>query len=547
MAYNPIVAGSEASSSYMNAALAAAVIRVADAAALTATLSHSAPPAVGTWLLQDDIEVLKRRAGTGFTDVIDFRRARALAAPDLDFIDTAGAEQGTLSASVTTARSTFTFSNPAGSAFAQIIQTANGVRVSQRSNNYIDLGSGIDIQSAGDILLDASNANMRLRANHIYFGRSATDPFGPLVTIGQTQVPGQRFLGTNAVGQLTGLGSPVPTWLPATLGDEGQALIAGPTVAGWGNVAASGGGTATPEESFFTPSLPSAVRSAVGETQINIAAGTLSDNHPFSVTSNGIVVAAGTDEFFATLDYVLDINPTHWTSGATAVNRGARAPGNRLFVDIYWKKDGVIMADTRISHYIRGDEDWAPGDHKLHGNFTEILGPGTYTLWINRTVAAGAGNEISGYEILAANSDIHIVTPGAGGGSSGSSSFIGLTDTPSAFIAGQYLRANAGATALEFADAITLGPNSVTAAQAQLDTKEHRQEWHNRLEIPAHDTVGLQDFTIFSGVPTAGGIVGFAATQAEQSTAPPVPPRSGSTTTFIPLRKSLRLRPPART
>ena len=323
-----------------------------------------------------------------------------------------------------------------------------------------------------DLTITATN-DIYLYSDDLHFRASPSGTDGPNVRIGGSIVPGQRFLGTSATGRLAGLASPVPTWLPATLGDEGQALIAGPTVAGWGNVAASGGGTATPEESFFTPSLPAATRSAVGETQVNIAAGTLSDNHPFSVTSNGIVVAAGTTEFFATLDYVLDINPTAWTSGATGPNRGANAPGNRLFLDVYWKKDGVIMIDTRISHYIRGDEDWAPSDHKIHGVFSEILGPGTYTLHIYRTVAAGGGNEISGFEIVGTNSDIHIVTPGATGGGGGSSTFLGLSDTPSAWgTAGQVAVINAaastGLTSAIYHRLRSGGQQSITAAQAQL-------------------------------------------------------------------------------
>ena len=131
----------------------------------------------------------------------------------------------------------------------------------------------------------------------------------------------------------------------------------------------------------------------MGETQINITAGTLADDQPFSVSSNGIVVASGTEPFAATLDYVLDINRTAWVTPGTGPNQGPRSGGNRLFVDIYWKKDGTIMKDTRISHYIRGVEDWAPGDHKLHGDFTEVLSPGTWTLWINHTVAAGRGTK----------------------------------------------------------------------------------------------------------------------------------------------------------
>ena len=154
-------------------------------------------------------------------------------------------------------------------------------------------------------------------------------------------------------------------------------------------------------ESTFTPSLTGAVRSAVGETQINIASTSIDANHPFTVSGNGIVVAVGTTSFQATLDYVLHIDPTHWTSSANA-------GGNRLFFDVYWKKDGTILPETRQSHYLRAHEGWSPGDHRVHGIFTEELSPGTYTLWINRTVAAGTGNEVTGFAILGPTSDIKI-------------------------------------------------------------------------------------------------------------------------------------------
>ena len=102
-------------------------------------------------------------------------------------------------------------------------------------------------------------------------------------------------------------------------------------------------------------------------------------------------------------------------------------------------------------------------------------------------------------------------------GTGGSSTFLGLTDTPSAYgTAGQVPIINPTRDGFAFGNIPppTIGANSITAAQAQLDTMEHRQEWHQRLALPAHDTVGIQDFTIFSGVPTAGGFVGFASTQA---------------------------------
>ena len=512
MAYNPIVAGSVASSAYMNAALQAAVIRVADATALEATLTHSNPPATDAWLFQSDTEVLKKRTGSGFTDVLDIRRTRGLAAPDIDFVTSSGTALGTIRASAPlTGQTQYDFLDTAGTSQGRFLAGQNVFSIRSASNATQLTLSNIAPSFASTGTMNLGGSGLNIQTQTLDISQQAPNlTLTPTLELGGTVVGSNKYLGTDASGRLAALdGAGVPTWLPATLGDEGQALIAGPTVAGWGNVAAAGGGTADPEESFFTPSLPAATRSAVAETQVNIAAGTLSDDHPFSVTSNGIVVAAGTDDFFATLDYVLNLNPTAWSSGSGA-------SGNRLFIEIYWKKDGTIIDDTRVSHYIRADEDWAPGDHYLHGIFSEVLGPGTYTLWINRRVAGGVGNEILGYEIDGTKSDIHIVTPGSGGGG-GSSTFLGLTDTPSAYgTAGQVPIINATANGFDFGDVPppTLAANSVTAAQAQLDTMEHRQEWHNRLALPTHDTVGIQDFTIFSGVPTAGGIVGFASTQA---------------------------------
>ena len=132
MTYNPITAGSVASSAYMNAALQAAVIRVADATALAATLAHANPPATDAWLFQTDTEVIKKRTGSGFTDLLDVRRTRGLAAPDLDFLDSAGTEQGTIRAAVATSLSTFTFLNPAGIPFGSIAQQSTaGIRLAQ--------------------------------------------------------------------------------------------------------------------------------------------------------------------------------------------------------------------------------------------------------------------------------------------------------------------------------------------------------------------------------------------------------------------------------
>ena len=340
MTYNPIVAGSVASSAYMNAALQAAVIRVADATALEATLTHSNPPATGAWLLQDDTEVIKKRSGSSFTDVLDLRRARGLAAPDLDFIDSSGTEQGTIRASVASNLSTFTLLNPGGTAFAAIKQGSNFVRLQRTDNAYLRaFDTSIELRATG---------NVELRGSYLALLGTGGTGKGPRLSFGTVAVPANRFLGTDASGYLVPLTSPAGSETFIGLTD---------TPASFGSVGQS-------------------IRVATGGTAL---------------------------EFY---------NPT----------------------------------------------------------------------------------------------------------SGGATTFLGLADTPSSFTgqAGNWFKVNAAGNAIEFVaePSFTLAPNSVTAAEAQLDTTEHRQEWHQRLELPAHDTVGIQDFTVFSGVPTAGGLVGFAATQA---------------------------------
>ena len=173
------------------------------------------------------------------------------------------------------------------------------------------------------------------------------------------------------------------------------------------------GGTPTPLvvtalESSFTPSLAATNVAAIGETQINIAAGTIASAHPFSVSNNGIVVAAGTTSFQATFDVVVEVDPTGYVNNATA-------GGNRLFFDIYLKKDGVIIPASRTSQYMRAHEGWAATIHKAHLTFTDALSPGTYTLWFYRGVAAGSGNEVNAIQIASANSTIVINSETYGG------------------------------------------------------------------------------------------------------------------------------------
>ena len=208
----------------------------------------------------------------------------------------------------------------------------------------------------------------------------------------------------------TGNNDEIPVGKLAAGGLTGQSLVRTATGKRWQTVS-SGAGTplsVTAVESDFSPALASTDFSGLTEHQINITAGTLDSNHPFTVSSNGIVVASNTNPFLAELGVRFDIDPTAWTNSANA-------GGNRMFLQAYWKKDGTIIESTRRDYYIRGDERYAPTTHILPYNTTEILSPGTYTLWLIKVGLAAAGNEINSIS-LASTSSINIRSEEYSGG-----------------------------------------------------------------------------------------------------------------------------------
>ena len=638
MAWTPIASMADASSAAENLRTARGIVRFANAAEQTAAETNTtlAFP-TGGWAYRADSGDLIQRSATGWETLLNLPDVLAIGKPTVVFYDSTGAtEQGTLSVvKIGAGNWRLTAQTEGAATFFNVEHRTDGrLEIKAQTTNGLQLVANTATNPSKLVLTDTAaeivgNTSLAIQSPIIALS-ALSDTAAPTISIGGAAVAANRMLGTDASGNLASLAIPSggPAWLPATLGMAGQGLVVddGGTTLIWSDNIGSGGG-GTPLESFFTPSLPAATRSAVGETQINIAAGTLADDHPFSVSSNGIVVAAGTEDFAATLDYVLDIHPTAWLTPGTGANQGPRSGGNRLFIDVYWKKDGTIIQDTRISHYIRGDEDWAPGDHKIHGNFSEILGPGTYTLWINRTVAAASGNEITGYEVVAANSDIHIVsgtgpavagavlrdvltqttyasaTAGphanssanvtlpagfgdrnnfvyviaadasgnygnalistallasltgsnyivvgdietgnndgtvlyrpsdralhvtvrthsprnvyvgligaATGSGGGSETFIGLTDTPDAYTAGQFLAMTATGVRGVAAPSRVPADDSLTPAMLMADTQAERQGFYNRLQFPYHETITDNSFVVTAGVRTTPGLTGF--------------------------------------
>ena len=345
--------------------------------------------AIGALCLRTDNDILYRvNASRQWVAFADFRTLAALARPFLDFYTT---PTGTKTGRLTLSTTTFEVADNNDAAWLRFVRQTGGRADIMPRSGTAGLGVTSLNQSYGLFLTDTltelrSARTTLMKTATLQLQDAVTAAMGPLVTVGVTPAGPNKTFGTDAAGRFGAFDSP-----PGAGGGTGN--------------------TPTPVESFFTPSLPAAVRSAVGETQINLAGMTISPDHPFTVTSNGIVVDSDAEPFSVALDYVLHLNPTAWTSGATTPTRGANASGNRLFVEVYWKKNGTIMNDTRVSHYIRGDESWAPGEHYLHDSFSEIMTAGdSWTLWINRKKAAAAGHEISGYEIVATDSDVHIVS-----------------------------------------------------------------------------------------------------------------------------------------
>ena len=143
---------------------------------------------------------------------------------------------------------------------------------------------------------------------------------------------------------------------------------------------------------------------------------------------------------------------------------------------------------------MRAHEGWAATIHKTHLTFTDMLSPGTYTLWFYRSVAAGSGNEVNAIQINASGSTIVINSERyTGGGGTGTDTFLELTDTPAAFgTAGQSLRVNTARNQLEFYTPASGGG----LTQSQVDARvgalvENFAEVGNAATIPTGKVANL--------------------------------------------------------
>ena len=136
---------------------------------------------------------------------------------------------------------------------------------------------------------------------------------------------------------------------------------------------------------------------------------------PSPAASNRINVEAGAANMLAWVDFHLDVDPTAWVN-----NSGSG--GNRLFLNMYFKKNGAMVDASEAAVYIRGDEDWAPGDHLVKSSFVVTLTGGDY-LECFFVVTSGnkTGAEIRGITILDSDIAVSTVSITGGGGMGGTS------------------------------------------------------------------------------------------------------------------------------
>ena len=176
-----------------------------------------------------------------------------------------------------------------------------------------------------------------------------------------------------------------------------------------------------------------------------------------------------------------------------------------------------------------------------------MTGGDAFTLFIIRRGTTVNGNNITGIQIAGSASDIKInsenytLTGGGGGGGGGATTFLALTDTPSAFTADQFVAVNSAGTALEFVDApsgggTTLTANSVLAAMLALQDSARRQTfWARGVYQELNPNVSIQDFNVTCGTTGTGSatVDGFSSVIGSSTSIAPTSFRpSGATRSY---------------
>ena len=470
MAWTPVALNATSSSADFNDKTAAGIVRFVDAGEQTAAETNTVDPfPTGGWAFRVDTGDLIQRTDTGWNTILNLPDALAVGKPSVAFFDTGGTvAQGTLTlVKIGAGNWRLTAITDAGATFFNVEHRTNGVlEIKAQTASGLQLVANTGTDPSKLVLTDTAaelvgNTSLSLRSPTLALS-ALSDTAPPRVSIGGATVAANRYFGTDNAGNFADLPPPRegPVWLPTTLGTAGQSLVVntGATAAVW--AAGGSGAGVTLTDVVAQTTYASAVTQANANTTANVALPADFD------TGNTFVYLAVTD------------------SGGDRANALVRTG---LLASLTGSSY-VSVGGVAISGHSVGQVFYRPSDRNIHIRISGAAPRFTYVGLIGPGTQAAAAT-----------------------------TFLALTDTPAAFgTAGQIPIINAAGTGLDFGDIPppTIGPNTITAAQARLDTTEHRQEWHHRLDIPAHDTVGIQDFTVFSGVPTAGGLVGFAATQA---------------------------------
>ena len=287
MGYRPYHDGAPAlTAAQQNANYLEGGITVDTEAELTALLSPSVIsgityPAVpiGTFALRTDNDTLYVvNSSSAWEPFCDFAALRTLGRPYYLYYDAGGTYIGRVSLHTSGTETTFRVENAAGNDMFQVIYdpAATGTNTRIQSSNT----SGIRISSLNDNfkieLTDTETlvqavTGLKLKAATLLL-EDAAGTGSPLLSLGGTSAGANKALGTDASGAIEAYDRPVaypsfmPTSIPGTaMAGDGIRLNAGRTAMEFGPVAGTGGGTTNPAESFFTPSLPAATRSAIGK------------------------------------------------------------------------------------------------------------------------------------------------------------------------------------------------------------------------------------------------------------------------------------------
>ena len=470
MGYRPYHDGAPAlTASQLNSNYFEGWITVNSQAELTALLSSSVIsgqtfPAVpiGTFALRTDNDTLYVvNSSNAWETFCDFSALRTSGRPYYSIYSTTGTYLGRVSMTVAGDTATFLVENSAGTDMFQVAydSTATGVKTSIQATD----ASGLRLSSANtsynltltdtETLLQ-SVTGLRLKAASLLLEDTAGTA-GPVLSIGGSSAGADRMLATSATGALTALAIPTgyPSFMPTTIGTEGQGLLVSGGAVVFGTVATSGGGVE------LTDVLAQTTYTAATAGSANLSA-TQALPSGFQDDNEFVYVQAGLDQSYveATMvacSYLAGLTGTGWLN-----------------------VEGIVAGNIQYQ-------------------------PSTRSLRIART---GRNPRLMYVGLIASGT-------GTGGGAT---SLLGLTDTPATYgTAGQTLVMNAAGTATEWATAGTgtIADDTITPPMLAADSQAQKQAFLNRLNIPIHETLSTQDFQVFSGFLSSAGLVGFASTQ----------------------------------